>query len=299
MVKINKCHFMWVLIGLCFFSCIIIITLITFEIIRVTCFLYPLSSEQEKFIDTKTEASFTLTTTPLRIYNIRPILESLLLQNPKNIYLNIPIIYKKTGEKYIIPDWLIKYQKEHDNIILNRVEDRGPATKLLGALEITKNNQNEYLCVLDDDKIYNKILLSNLLYRIKRTTKPTVMITRELKFKQYSVLEGVGSFMVKRNLLNGLKDFIMPEECYKVDDPWFSAYFKKNNVTFEKLLNRHYFQPSITQAPTNVFKTIKLFIKSIFTGPSQTINNNVDALAVTRQKDENYICLKKALHYNK
>ena len=76
----------------------------------------------------------TMTTLPERIISnhFKKVINSLLNQSlkPKYIILNIPYLYK--NKKYIIPNWITKNR----NIKINRCEDKGPATKFLGSLNL-------------------------------------------------------------------------------------------------------------------------------------------------------------------
>ena len=56
--------------------------------------------QEFKNVDTK-RASFSITTIPSRIEHIEPCIKSLLFQNPKTVYLNIPHKFKKEEEALI------------------------------------------------------------------------------------------------------------------------------------------------------------------------------------------------------
>jgi hypothetical protein len=79
----------------------------------------------------------TLTTIPNRLrskysYDIKYCLDSLLEQNHEDyeVHLNIPHVFKRTGEEYIIPDWLENYNS-NDKFNFFRTEDYGSATNIL------------------------------------------------------------------------------------------------------------------------------------------------------------------------
>jgi len=106
----------------------------------------------------------TLTTIPTRLqskygYDIKYCLDSLLEQNHEDyeVHLNIPYIFKRTGEEYIIPDWMENYTN-NDKFNLFRTEDYGSATKLIPTLERTEDE--DIIVVVDDDIVYHPEMLN-------------------------------------------------------------------------------------------------------------------------------------------
>ena len=99
----------------------------------------------------------TLTTIPSRLsfdheQGIKSCIASLVNQNYTDyeIYFNIPNINKITKEEYIIPDWLLEY----DKIKIFRTEDFGPATKLIPTIEKITDPET-IIIVVDDDLTYH------------------------------------------------------------------------------------------------------------------------------------------------
>jgi hypothetical protein len=117
----------------------------------------------------------TLTTVPNRLMDIRDNfgtklgLKTILDQSYLNykIHFNIPYKYKLTNEEIIIPDWLIDYQKQYNNLEIYRTEDYGPITKILPTINrIT--NPNAIIIVVDDDIYYmNGMIESHMEARYK------------------------------------------------------------------------------------------------------------------------------------
>jgi len=69
------------------------------------------------------------------------------------ILINIPYKYKKWGEYKVNNNMFID---DEQVIIYRSLQDYGPATKLLGALEYIKNKKEiEYIITVDDDIIFN------------------------------------------------------------------------------------------------------------------------------------------------
>jgi len=100
----------------------------------------------------------TLTTIPNRLNTtnggLKPIIDKMLNLSYSNyvIHLNIPEICKKSGEKYIIPQWLIEINNPKLKIF--RTEDYGSLTKILPTLMRLDRNDNSVLITIDDDLEY-------------------------------------------------------------------------------------------------------------------------------------------------
>eukprot|EP00933_Yihiella_yeosuensis_P006263 TRINITY_DN11096_c0_g1_i3.p1 TRINITY_DN11096_c0_g1~~TRINITY_DN11096_c0_g1_i3.p1 ORF type:complete len:565 (-),score=90.58 TRINITY_DN11096_c0_g1_i3:376-1848(-) len=101
-----------------------------------------------------------MTTIPKRIHRIEPVLDSMLAQTwpIRELYLNIPDKYNRTGEPYVIPEWLQKKQ----GVKIVRCEDLGPGTHLLNGLRLEQDPWT-FLAVVDDDHIYSPELVETLM----------------------------------------------------------------------------------------------------------------------------------------
>lgn len=105
----------------------------------------------------------TLTTIPSRLNSnyhtdIKACLDSLINQNYPDykIYFNIPTVSRIDGAEYIIPEWLINL---NEKIIIHRVVDIGPATKLVPTLSMI-NDPETIIIVVDDDLIYHPEMIN-------------------------------------------------------------------------------------------------------------------------------------------
>lgn len=188
----------------------------------------------------------SFTTTPTRIKSIEPMINSILNQSrqPDMFIINLPTKYLKDKTELIIPDFI----KNNDKIIVNRCQDVGPATKLLGILysKIHFNN-NDYIITVDDDIFYQKNLLK--YYQNYILLKPNSVFglqgfnlnngiinytNKKIKFNQVDVLEGFGSIcypykFLKKDILNIIKSY--PSYLINSDDIILSNYFnKKTNL---------------------------------------------------------------------
>ena len=204
----------------------------------------------------------SLTTTPARISEIRPILASLLDQSVavEEIRINVPYTSCK-GVPYKIPKWLKKLQHIK---IYRQIKDWGPATKLIPSL-LDKKNKDKRIIVLDDDVIYGYNTVETLVeyfdkynYKIKnekkirrkRKTAITmygdaikdnmstdnglyIRITNYVEGNCFTdLLRGHSGYIVTPDMFTEeLYDYgKLPKECFFVDDNYFSAHLKKNNV---------------------------------------------------------------------
>lgn len=107
----------------------------------------------------------TLTTIPERLnsvynYDMRHCINSLLNQNYQGdyeIHLNIPNVYSKTGDEYIIPEWLSEIDDERLKVF--RTDDYGSITKLRPTVERVEENDT-IIIVVDDDMYYHEELIN-------------------------------------------------------------------------------------------------------------------------------------------
>ena len=176
----------------------------------------------------------SMTTLPNRISSshFRLVIDCILRQSmsPTKIVLNIPHVYKRTGETYSIPSWVTK----HNRIIVNRCEDVGPATKVLGGLKVVP--RDAYMIVVDDDIIYRPHVFMNMWKTIKKSPQSLVANSKD-------TLTGFSGYIVHRKLLDGLENTIPPTSCYFVDDIWLEWCYKKLSIP-------------IIFGNTNVFQTV-------------------------------------------
>ncbi|CAK0858007.1 unnamed protein product [Prorocentrum cordatum] len=101
-----------------------------------------------------------MTTIPPRIQRIEPVIDAMLAQTwpLDKLYLSIPYRYNRTGEPYIIPNWLIS----KPGVQIARCEDMGPGTHLLNGLRLEQDPWT-FIVVVDDDHIYSPDLVETLM----------------------------------------------------------------------------------------------------------------------------------------
>lgn len=112
----------------------------------------------------------SLTTIPSRINFILPTIESIFSQTIPidSIEINIPYIFKRTGEAYELPEWLIALEQNSKDtkckVKIFRTEDYGAITKVAPTLIRHKNSVDTYIWSVDDDFAYPENMLA-VLYR--------------------------------------------------------------------------------------------------------------------------------------
>lgn len=87
------------------------------------------------------------TTIPDQMKSLKRTLASILALDPAplNIYVNIPPIFERTGQPYVIPNWL----RDGPFTLLPNVKDTGPSTKYLSTLRHVDRDQP--ILIFDDD----------------------------------------------------------------------------------------------------------------------------------------------------
>ena len=187
----------------------------------------------------------SLTTTPVRINKIWPTLTSIMLQSvqPEKIYLWIPKKFKRFPENEI--GELPYFIKDNPLIQVEYIEtDFGPASKLLPCLQ-SPSLQDKKIIVIDDDRLYPRHLIRDLLHYEKIDPEAAIGIAGTVVFgphrKEYAkakhitmvdVLLGYNAYLVKTYFFS--KDVFeyppnLPEAFFE-DDVWISAHIKKMGV---------------------------------------------------------------------
>lgn len=190
----------------------------------------------------------TLTTVPKRISNIKPTLVSLLKQTvtPCEIHINVSSDFFKTSD---IPDFLI----DLDIIKIKWVpKDYGPATKFIYTLDRFKNS-DKLIIVVDDDMIYPKNLIENLVNADKQHHHKASICINGLKvpstlrskdrqsdkqiksgIKRVAIVEGCGGYTLRPQFLD--VDSLInikhaPTRSHFDDDFWISGHLSRNNIS--------------------------------------------------------------------
>ncbi len=167
----------------------------------------------------------SLTTIPKRLKNINKSIESLLMQTlkPDKIFINIPNKYKRFEqniEKSEIPNF------KDSRIEVNRCEDFGPGTKLLGSLNKFKNDS--LIVLADDDHIYEDYMIEKFNYfYLKAPENAYSFYVHPLR--NFGVGQGADGFAINSNFLKGIDQFYEKvvknkDDLFIHDDLWISFF---------------------------------------------------------------------------
>ena len=151
-------------------------------------------------IDNKIIISFT--TTPDRINKLNPMLNSILDQTVKidQIVLNIPENCK--GKTYNIPN-------NYKNIIniITCGKDYGPATKFIPTV-LREDNADTIIILLDDDTIYGKDFIENIVEESKKNKDKTIYSKKSILLKpsniEANIINNDGKFLKDDWILDNL-----------------------------------------------------------------------------------------------
>lgn len=203
----------------------------------------------------------SLSTTPYRINDLSPTLETLFAQNApiKQIYLNIPYHFERDNIEYQIPQYLL----DEPRITILRTKDYGPATKLLGTLEKADLPPEAIIVTVDDDSIYPKNLVLQLAYKAMQHPDRAIGIMGAnpdydangsipedselglIKIKQpnalVSVLQGYAGVAYRRHFFDDTVFDIAqaPKDCILSDDLYLSFYLAKHGIERQVLKNAY------------------------------------------------------------
>jgi len=174
----------------------------------------------------------SFTTLPSRIENIKETIESLQSQTLKanNIFLNLPYKFKRFKDYYFTENQLRDLDKYQ--LRINRCEDYGPSTKLMGSLK----DIQKYDCViiLDDDHIYHEKMFEILIDEFNKNKKNYSYYVQKV-FK-LNMGQGADGILINTNDLDKIdlfyKKYVLNNKnLFLNDDLWISLYlqFIKNN----------------------------------------------------------------------
>ena len=170
----------------------------------------------------------SMTSVPPRFSSLEKTLNSLENQNqkPEKIFLNIPNLFNRfKNTEYDFNN----LTKKFSNLIINRCNDSGPGTKLLGSLD--QILEYDFVVLVDDDHIYKKQMLEIFFDLAKRN------IDKSYSFCVYDILDckvgqGADGFTINTNYLNKIKNFYNKyikdnKKLILNDDLWISIYLNK------------------------------------------------------------------------
>jgi len=185
------------------------------------------------------EIIITTSTSPERIKYIPHIITNLLYNQtikPTKFYLNLPHIFKRSGQTYN-EDFLEALKNKFDRLQINRCEDLGPITKLYPTLNLI-NNPETIIIILDDDTLYPPFLIEELVKKLNEDDKKVVANSiLQNNGTGIDIVEGFKGICFKRKTFkDDFNDYVLKTNnyihCYKSDDYIISRYLTKRNVSF-------------------------------------------------------------------
>jgi hypothetical protein len=188
----------------------------------------------------------TLTTVPNRLNSpredmgVKQVIDKLINLSYQNyeIHFNIPYIYSKTKEEYVIPEWL--NTAVSDKLKIFRTEDYGPVTKILPTIKRV-DDPEQIIITVDDDMEYMDGFIEYHLK--KREQYPNEAIgfaglgsfngechfcTSVPKDVRVKILENYKTVSYKRGFFG--EDFEEFSKGSWSDDVIISAYLGKNEI---------------------------------------------------------------------
>jgi hypothetical protein len=178
----------------------------------------------------------SLSSIPSRFDSVTRVVKSLNEQTlkPSKIFLNIPYNYKRFPDAKDINLDIFKDIK-NDNFEINRSEDYGPGTKLLGSINSLKNF--DFVILVDDDHYYHP-RMCEIFNKLFNSNKEHAYSFFTLKIYDLIMGQGADGFLINTNHLDGILDFYNKhvrnyKHCFLNDDFWISMYlnkFKKKRV---------------------------------------------------------------------
>ena len=169
----------------------------------------------------------SFTTLPSRLKSIEKTIDSINNQSlkPKKIFLNLPYKFKRFPDFKFNENQIAELRKF--NIELNRSEDYGPSTKLMGALDKIKNY--ECVIILDDDHIYHNKMFEIFINEFKKKKNNYSFYVQ--KIFELNMGQGADGIIINTNNLNKIKNFYEiyvknNKNLFLHDDLWISIYLQ-------------------------------------------------------------------------
>ena len=186
-----------------------------------------------------TKFCITLTTIPSRLPSIQKTIESIEKQTliPKKIFLNVPYEYYRFPGFKIDNNQLKEIQ--NDLVKVNRCNDFGPATKIMGSIkEIQKF---DCAIIIDDDHIYNNKMCEIFIREFeKEKINYSYYLQKIFDIKMAQCADG---FLINCKYLDDIDDFYnlyvkKNKNLFLDDDLWLSIYLQKiKNSEIRNLIN--------------------------------------------------------------
>tara|TARA_B100000767_G_scaffold134417_1_gene127536 strand:- start:3719 stop:4456 length:738 start_codon:yes stop_codon:yes gene_type:complete len=174
-----------------------------------------------------TKFCITLTTIPTRLNTIHKTINSIQHQTlkPNKIFLNIPYKYYRFPGVTISNEELINL--ESDLVEINRCDDFGPATKIMGSL----NKVKDFDCaiIVDDDHVYNEKMCQIFIREFEKEKMNYSYYIQ--KIFDINMAQCADGFLINSKYLNDIVKFYnlyvkQNRNMFLDDDLWISIYLQ-------------------------------------------------------------------------
>lgn len=167
----------------------------------------------------------SLTAIPPRAKDLCLTLESLMPQ-VDHIYVSVCPEYKRFGT-WTTPPYL-EEEPYRSKVTFVTTEDKGPATKYVGALDHIPKDTWVFVC--DDDQEYHPDLVAKMRASITRLGVFQNHFYSIREKTSGGMIHGYVGLLVHASLLQGLREFPLPAAAQFVDDQWMSIYCHLNDI---------------------------------------------------------------------
>jgi hypothetical protein len=224
----------------------------------------------------------SMTTTPMRISKIEPVLNSILTQTvqPSKIYMHIPHIFKRENLHYEIPDFILN----NDKIFVNRCDDMGPITKILPIVDVLQD-PNALVVSVDDDIVYHPTMIETLLENNRKHGGECVVCGTtgfgNVNESDMSVehVEGYSGVLYKRKFLDDFDRSVLEHtECLYGDDYIISQHLKKKGVPMFSTEKEQEYRSRL------IFTELSENSDAMYKGANGKLDNNGDRYAKCSKK---------------
>jgi hypothetical protein len=170
---------------------------------------------------------------------------------PDLIRINIPAIFKRTGETYIIPNFLLNHPKIQ---VVQYKEDYGPIMKILPTIMDYKNHSNASIIYTDDDVIMLPKTIETFLKLEDKYPEYTLCFSgfqfngknrwnRNNTECFVNVAEGYMCVYLNKNVLGRMRYSLMDyykmisqnEYCFTSDDLMMGNFYAMNGIFVYKI----------------------------------------------------------------
>ena len=168
----------------------------------------------------------SLTTIPSRESSCRLAIDSLLPQVDR-VYLSVADHYSRFGRGWVKPAYLDE-EPYSSKVRIVQGDDYGPATKYVGALDVSPPYTWTFVC--DDDQEYHP----NLIERMKaQFSELAVYQNHYNSIRQKTsggLVHGYVGLCVNTGVLGKLRSHPLPPSAHFVDDQWMSIFLFLNSI---------------------------------------------------------------------